>query len=161
MRTTVIYGSDAGGTKVVASRIAAAAKGKAIDVRKAKVGDFEDCDLLILGSPTYGLGELQCDWEDSGLALIDAARLEGKTVALFGTGDQFTYADSFVDAIGILYDRVAARGARIIGFTPTEGYDFVASAGERDGHFLGLALDEDNQSDLTERRIAAWIKQLS
>ena len=66
-----------------------------------------------------------------------------------------------VDAIGILYDRVAARGARIIGFTPTEGYDFVASAGERDGHFLGLALDEDNQSDLTERRIAAWIKQLS
>lgn len=159
MRTNVIYGSDAGGTKVVASRIASAVKGRAIDIRKAKIADFEECDLLILGSPTYGLGDLQCDWEDHA-DLIDSAQLDGKPVALFGTGDQFTYPDTFVDAIGILYDRVAARGAKVVGFTDTEGYDFVASAGLRDGRFVGLALDEDNQSELTERRISAWIKQL-
>lgn len=160
MRTNVIYGSDAGGTKVVATRIASAVKGRAVDIRKATLSDFEECDLLILGSPTYGLGELQCDWEDHA-DLIDAARLDGKAVALFGTGDQFTYPDTFVDAIGILYDRVAAKGARMVGATAVDGYDFVASAGVRDGRFVGLALDEDNQSELTQGRIAAWIKQLA
>lgn len=159
MRANIIYGSDAGGTKVVATRIAAALGGRSIDIRKAKIADFEDCDLLVLGSPTYGLGELQCDWEDR-LSLLEGAQLQGKAVALFGTGDQLTYPDSFVDAIGILYDRVVGKGARVLGFTDADGYDFIASTALRDGRFVGLALDDDTQSDLTEGRIAAWTKQL-
>lgn len=160
MKINVIYGSDAGGTKVVAGRIASALKGRAIDIRKASTTDFEECDLLVLGSPTYGLGELQCDWEDR-MAVLEGARLQGKTVALFGTGDQLTYPDSFVDAIGILYDRVVDKGAHVVGFTETDGYDFTASAALRDGRFVGLALDEDTQSELSEGRIAAWIRQLA
>ncbi|MCR6632355.1 MAG: flavodoxin FldA [Magnetospirillum sp.] len=160
MSITVIYGSDGGGTKAVASRIAAKLKGQAVDIRKAKPADFENCDLLVLGSPTYGLGELQCDWEDH-IGKLDEVNLEGKAVALFGTGDQMTYPDSFVDAIGILYDRVVEKGARVVGFTDTEGYDFTGSVAVRDGRFVGLALDEDNQSSQTERRITAWTNQLT
>ena len=159
MRVTVIYGSDGGATKAVASRIAKKAQGKAIDIKSASPGDFEACDLLILGCPTYGNGDLQVDWE-SHLGTLKAARLTNKKVALFGTGDQASYPESFVDAIGILYDHVVEQGAQVVGFTDTTGYDYIASAAERDGRFVGLALDQDGQSSLTEKRITSWISQL-
>ena len=119
----------------------------------------ETCDLLILGSPTYGLGDLPSDWEDK-LGLLESADLSGKRVALFGTGDQLGYPDSFVDAMGILYDRVVAKGAEVVGFTDTAGYTYSASRAERDGRFVGLALDEDGQPGRTDQRIQAWIGQL-
>lgn len=132
---------------------------RAINILKAESSDFTDCSLLILGCPTYGDGELQIDWEDN-LALLQNAHLEGKTVAIFGTGDQDIYPDSFVDAIGILYDIVIERGAKVIGFTDPVGYHFTRSLAVRDGHFVGLALDEDNQPFETDDRVAAWLKQI-
>lgn len=160
MNVTVIYGSDSGTTKTIAKRIAAGLGGRALDITAAKKADFEGCDLLVLGSPTYGIGDLQIDWEDK-LGLLRQASLTGKPVALFGTGDQATYADSFVDAIGILHDIAVEQGAVIVGHTATDGYSHTASLAERDGRFVGLALDEDCQSELTEGRIAAWVAQLA
>lgn len=160
MNVTVIYGSDAGCTKTIAARIASKIKGKAIDIRKAKVADFEDCDLLILGSPTVGFGDLQSDWEDR-LGVLEEACLAQKKVALFGTGDQMTYPESFVDAMGVLYDRLVEKGAEVIGFTSPDGYNFAASTALREGRFVGLALDEDCQSSKTEGRISSWINQLT
>lgn len=160
MNVTVIFGSDSGSTKAIATRIASKTRGKAIDIKTAGAADFENCDLLILGCPTYGFGDLQSDWEDN-LPALEEADLENKTVALFGTGDQVLYPDTFIDAVGILYDRVVAKAARVVGFTDTVGYEFSSSAALRDGRFVGLALDEDNQSSRTEGRITAWIGQLS
>ncbi|ABC21184.1 flavodoxin FldA [Rhodospirillum rubrum] len=159
MGTTVIYGSDGGTTQGVAKRIASPLQAKVVDIKVATTDDLEGCDLLILGAPTYGLGDLQCDWE-SRIGVLDSAKLTGKRVALFGTGDQIGYPDSFVDAMGILYDRVVALGATVVGFTATQGYDYSYSLAERDGQFVGLALDEDNQSSLTGKRIAAWVDHL-
>lgn len=160
MSVNVIFGSDAGATRGVASRIAKRVQGKAIDIATATQADFETCSLLILGSPTYGAGDLQTDWELGGLDKLGAANLAGKKVALFGTGDQVGYPDSFVDAMGLLYDQVVAKGAVVVGFTDTAGYDYTASKAERDGRFVGLALDEDGESSKTEKRITAWISQL-
>ena len=70
------------------------------------------------------------------------------------------YPESFVDAIGILYDTVLEKGAKVVGLTENSGYDFTKSLGLRDGQFMGLALDEDNQSGKTEARINAWISQI-
>ena len=81
-------------------------------------------------------------------------------MAIFGTGDQVSFPDSFVDAIGILYDVVARKGAEVIGCTDPAGYDFTRSAALRDGKFVGLAIDEDNQSGETEARVTAWLSQL-
>lgn len=159
MRVTVIYGSDAGATKAVAARIAKRLGGRLLDVAEAEIDDYEGCDLLILGSPTYGVGDLQTDWELH-VANLDGADLADCKVALFGTGDQATYPDSFVDAMGILYDKVVARGGEVIGFTEIDGYEFVRSTAVRGGRFVGLALDEDTQGHLTTGRIDAWVEQL-
>ena len=32
--------------------------------------------------------------------------------------------------------------------------------GDQDGKFLGLALDQDNEDDQTEGRVAAWVEQI-
>lgn len=159
MIVTVIYGSDGGATKGVASRISKKAQGRSVDIKAATPADFENCDLLILGSPTYGDGTLQADWEEH-IDKLRGARISGKKVALFGTGDQETYPDSFVDAMGILYDEVVGRGAVVVGFTETEGYDYTGSTAERDGRFVGLALDQDTQSGKTDKRVTAWLTTL-
>lgn len=160
MRVTVVYGSDQGCTRGIANRIAGKLNGKSLDIKKARSADLEAAQLLILGSPTYGCGDLQSDWEDR-IAVLDKADLDGKTVALFGMGDQMTYPECFCDAVGILYDRLLAKGARVVGFTEPEGYDFSSSAALRDGRFVGLLLDEDNQSELTDERIEAWVGGLA
>lgn len=160
MNITVIYGSDAGATKAVAARIAKKIQGKAIDIKSATTADFESCDLLILGAPTYGNGDLQSDWE-AHIDTLKSADITNKKVALFGTGDQVNYPESFVDAMGILYDHVVEQGGVVVGFTETDGYDYSASTAERDGRFVGLALDQDNQSSKTDKRITTWISQLT
>src|SRR5690606_2432571 len=86
--------------------------------------------------------------------------LEGKTVALFGLGDSGAYPDTFVDAMAELYEVVTQCGAKVVGQVPVDNYDFDSSRAVMDGHFVGLALDEDNESDLTEKRISAWVEQL-
>ena len=94
-------------------------------------------------------------------AKLEEAELANKRVAIFSTGDQMSFPDSFVDAIGILHDVVARKGADVIGYTDPAGYDFARSAALRDGKFVGLAIDEDNQSDETEARITAWLSQFA
>jgi len=156
MSVTIIYGSDNGSTRAAARAIAARFPGAIqIDVSKATKADFESADLLILGTPTYGLGDLQDDW-DRATRILETTDLNGRLVALFGLGDQSGYADTFVDGVGTLYDLVVARGAKVIGHTSTDGYDFEESKAVRDGDFVGLILDDDNQRDLTAGRIAAW-----
>ena len=41
-----------------------------------------------------------------------------------------------------------------------EGYDFKGSAADIDGRIVGLMLDEVNRPDLTDTRIAEWVKSL-
>ena len=63
--------------------------------------------------------------------------------------------------MGILYKKLLERGARGgIGFTPTDSHEFDESLGVIDGQFCGLAIDEDNQEDLTEERIEEWAKSM-
>ncbi len=159
MSVTIIFGSDGGATKGVASKISKKCQGRTVDIKDATADDFENCHLLILGSPTYGDGTLQTDWEDN-IDKLRSANLKGKKVALFGTGDQQAYPTSFLNAMGILYDEVSELGAQVIGFTDTTGFDYVESTAERDGKFVGLALDLDTQSGMTEKRVTAWLSQL-
>ena len=86
----------------------------------------------------------------------------GKTVALYGLGDQFGYGDFFLDAMGMLHDVIVKNGASIVGHWPTEGYEFDASKAKIPGEdmFVGLALDEDQQAELTKARLDAWCAQV-
>ena len=59
-------------------------------------------------------------------------------------------------------DIVEAKGAVVVGNWSTEGYEFEASKALIDENtFIGLALDEDRQPELTESRVDAWIELLN
>jgi flavodoxin II len=116
---------------------------------------------LILGIPTWDYGELQEDW-DRLWDEIDNIDFSNKVVALYGLGDQLGYPDWFQDAMGYLYHKVEERGATIIGFWPSEGYQFNSSHALTPDNkfFVGLPLDEENEFELSEQRIQQWCRQL-
>ena len=91
---------------------------------------------------------------------FDNIDLSDKKIAIYGCGDQEGYPDSYQDAIGILARKLRERNATIIGFTSTESHTFEESLGLENGQFMGLALDDDNQPDLSESRIKKWVEQL-
>ena len=47
-----------------------------------------------------------------------------------------------------------------MGYWSAEGYEFNESKALKDGKFVGLAIDEDNQSELTDSRIESWVAQI-
>ena len=116
--------------------------------------------MLILGTSTWGVGELQDDWQ-SGINLLQSADLSSTTVAFFGFGDQESFGDTYLDAMGELYATAAPKAAKVVGKTSVEGYSHTASRAVVDGVFCGLALDDANQPDKTDERINDWIKQIS
>ena len=122
--------------------------------------DIVDCHQnLVLGTSTWGAGELQDDWYD-GLKVLQQANLSGKTIALFGCGDCQSYSDTFVGGIGELYNGIKQSGAHFIGEVDTDGYSFDDSEAVVEGKFIGLPLDDVNEDDKTDARIDAWTAQL-
>jgi len=161
----LFYGSDEGNTANVAELIALHLSEELVDIidlAHASAEDFSQYDRIILGAPTWFFGQMQSDWEDF-WEEFQAIDFNGKTVALFGLGDQVTYADFFLDAMGIIYQAVTAAQGHVIGYWPDHDYDFQSSKAllADEGHFVGLAIDEHNQEDLTQERIALWSQQLS
>ncbi|MBV5283824.1 MAG: flavodoxin [Paludibacter sp.] len=159
----IIYGSSGGNTKDVAKKIAKKlvnAEVTLIDVSKASVTDFETYSNLILGTSTWGFGDLQDDW-DGFLSKLKSINLENKTIALFGLGDSSSYSDSFVDGMGILYETIKDKDCKIIGYISAERYNYDSSRAEEAGMFVGLALDEDNEYDKTDNRINDWLSDIS
>lgn len=159
----LFYGSTTGKTEDIAERIQEALGGEDVvtlhDISEAENSDFEQYNNLIIASPTWDIGELQSDW-DGYYPDLDDLDFSGKTVAYFGTGDQIGYADNFQDAMGILEAKISELGGKTIGYWSIDGYDFNESKAVKNGKFVGLAIDEDNQSDLTDERISAWTTQL-
>jgi len=129
-----------------------------------EVEDLKTCDYYIIGGSTVGAETWQ-EAEDSNkwaqfFILLDRVDLQNKTVAFFGLGDQILYPSHFVDGLGVFKDEFGKRNAKIVGEWPTEGYEFIESQGMSDDRFFGLALDHDQQPELTDSRIENWIEIL-
>ena len=160
-RIGIYYGSTSGNTQTLAEEIGkklGVASSDIYDVSSAKA-DFSAYDVLLFGSSTYGMGDLQDDWEDY-IEKVKGADLKNKKVALFGCGDSSSYGDSFGDALGIIYKAIKNSGCEFLGKTSLEGYTYDSSEAIVDGQFVGLLIDEDNESDMTDQRIALWIEDL-
>ncbi len=161
MKTGIFYGSTLGNCQKVAQKIQAAFLPDAADlinIEDAGIKTFEGYSNLILGTSTWGVGEMQEGWEKFA-GQLEKLNMSGKKVAFFGVGDQVEWADSFVNGMGMLHHRVS-RLADVVGFTSMEGYDFEISLAIIDNQFVGLAIDDVNQPDLTDERITNWVAQL-
>ena len=162
----LIFGTDTGNTEEIGDKIASifATHGYPVDminVIDATPQTIAAFDFIIMGIPTWDFGGIQEDWEQFEEQIL-ATKLHGKTVALYGLGDQFGYGDYFLDAMGWLNNRVLRTGANVIGEWSTEGYEFEASlAADKDKKtFCGLAIDEDQQIELTDKRVDLWVTML-
>ncbi|OUO00554.1 flavodoxin FldA [Bacteroides clarus] len=162
-KTGIFYGSSTGTCEDLANQIADKMGVAASDVHSAdklSADLVKEYDLLILGTSTWGDGELQDDWYD-GIKVLKSADLSFKSIALFGCGDSESYCDTFCDGMGILYEDLKDSGCSFIGNkVGTDGYSFSSSIAVVNGTFVGLALDEVNESDKTAERIDNWTAEL-
>ena len=114
----IIYGSSTGNTENVAESVKEALGSCGLEVRLKNVkdtqpGELKEYETIILGSSTWGMGELQDDFVafEQGLKKINLDRKKG---AVFGCGDSIMYPDTFCEAVHILEKRLKSCGARII-----------------------------------------------
>ena len=158
----VFYGSSTGTAEDIAGRIASKLgipTDDVHDVANITAEMVEGYDSLILGTSTWGSGEMQDDWYD-GVNVLKGQPLDGKKVALFGCGDCESYSDDFCNGVGELFDSLEGKGIEFVGSVSTDGYTYDGSSAERDGQFIGLLIDEINESDQTDGRINAWTESI-
>lgn len=159
-KTIVVFGSSTGTCEGIAGDIAAKLGTEAINVSDLTADVIAENDNLILGTSTWGAGEVQDDWYD-GLNTLKAADLNGKTVALFGNGDSASYADTFCGGMAEIYNVVKQGGANVVGAVDAAEYSYDDSEAVIDGQFVGLALDNDNEESKTAGRIDAWLATIT
>ena len=160
-KTGVFYGSSTGTCEELANQIAEKLGVSSTDVHsvdKMTADKIKEYEVLVLGTSTWGDGELQDDWY-SFLEDLKKRDLRGKQVALFGCGDSGCYPDTFCDAIGLLYEGLQGCGCTFIGSFEPQGYAATSSLVCSEGRFLGLAIDE-SAPEKTDARVAAWCRQL-
>lgn len=156
-KTGIFFGTNTGMTQEIAEQLAELLnidKSDVHDVAGSAPTDVADYGALLLGTSTWGDGDLQENWEDfiNGLSALD---LTGKKVALFGCGDT-SMSDTFCNGVGILYDRLKDSGAEFVGEFNTDGYEFDHSEAVKDGKSVGLLIDNVNHAEMTPERLDLW-----
>lgn len=160
MSIVIVYGSMTGTTEDVAKQIGSAFDAAAVvSAADADGTTFDGCEFLILGASTWGMGDLQDDMA-AFLVEFGSMNVSIKSGAVFGLGDQSCYADTYVNGMADMAGAIKAKGIKLLGATSAAGYDHADSLAQTGDQFVGLALDEDNQSDQTAGRIDAWVRQL-
>lgn len=157
MKTAIFYGSTTGTTEMVAGKVGELLGAEVLSA--TEIDRVEEYDFVIFATSTWGMGDLQDDWYEA-LDKLKTKNLSGKKVGLIGIGDQFGFGDTFVDGIGTIYEEIKDMGINLIGKTSTDGYSFSGSKAVVDDEFVGLVIDENNQSELTDERINAWVEKV-
>ena len=139
--TLIIYGTTIGNTEILAGKIDSVLKSREVEttmknVTDASVNELSEYDVILLGSSTWGDGELQDDFAVfySDLEEVD---LKGKKAAVFGPGDS-SY-ENFCEAVNILEKRLKKCGAELL--------------------LDGLKIDGD--VDESDEMVEKWTQQLT
>jgi len=165
MAFSIFFATSTGKTEDIADRLKELLPGtEAKDVDGiSSVDELVSAEALICCVPTWNTG---ADEARSGTAWDDLAQeipdqdFAGKPVAILGLGDSSGYSDFFCDAMEELYSAFSKSGAKMIGKVATDGYTYDDSKSVVDGKFCGLPIDEDNESELTDQRLSAWVTQI-
>jgi len=167
----IFFGTDTGTTRLIAKKLSKKLgdelAAKPLNVNRTAVQEFLQYDALILGTPTYGMNQLPGtdtgiqagSWAEF-LPQLEAVDLSGKCIALYGLGNQEKYSERFADSLIHLYRFFSQKGAQLVGDWDTEGYTFTHSQAVVEGRFVGLVVDQQSQSLLTEQRLDVWLEQI-
>ncbi len=167
----LFFGTETGTTRLIAKKIYKLLgddiASKPINVNRITPAELLQYDALILGTPSYGVGEipglsagcLERNWEEF-LSQLDNPDLSAKRIAMFGLGAQERYAERFASSLMALYQVFAGYGAEMIGDWSTEGYTFEHSASVVNDHFVGLVIDQRTQGMYTDQRLQDWVAKV-
>jgi len=158
-KIAIVFGSSTGETEKVAEKLKTLlGDADLFNAEDVDPKELQPYDLLIFGASTTGVGDLQDDWEGL-LPKVEKMNFAGKKVALFALGDSASFSTSFAGAMYHLYKALKGK-VDIIGSVSADDYTFDESDSVIDGKFVGLAIDEDNESDKTPDRLAHWVESL-
>ena len=160
----LFYGSSTDNTKIASEYIVDYIRNEGHEIECHNIDDVDveeiiNYDNIIIGCPTWHIGELQEDW-DSVFLKYEKLNFSGKIGAFFGCGDQVGYPDNFLDAIGILAKPFIKNGGNLVGKCSREEYDFNDSAALDEGELLGLGLDYDNEEEECEGQMIMWMEDI-
>ena len=163
----LFFGPEKGSVHRVAEKVKAAFGEEQIElisVNEASATDLEKYDKIIFGISTVGKETWDSNYSNTDWSkffpTISKVDYSGKTVAIFGLGDHITYSGYFVNAMGVLAKELIKNGANIVGQVDPSGYEFDESEAVIDGKFIGLPIDEDFEPELTDERVANWVKSI-
>lgn len=166
----VFFGTSTGSTEEAADLISAEfgeAASEPIDIDEVQgsvASEFAKFDSLVVGTPTWNTGadteRSGTGWDEIYYSEMEALKIAGKKVAVFGLGDSISYGENFADATGELHDVFDSLGCKMIGYTSTEGYQHQDSKSIRGDSFCGLLLDAVNEEELSEDRVKNWVASL-
>ena len=136
-----------------------------IPVKEVEKGDLDKYNKIILVGSTVGAdhwdNEIIVDEWIEFFTKIKEINFEKKNVVIVGLGNSVLYPSHFADGMAVLYERIIKQNAKVLGKVDAKGYDFEDSeAVNDDGFFCGLAIDEDNEAELTTERLEKWISSL-
>ncbi len=160
----IVYATARGRTKKVVERLAQQLGEQMMvsvgEIKEVDLQTLHTYDLVVAGSPTYGIGDLHPAWQSVN-ASIECLRLNHVLVALFALGDQRYHGQTFGGSLKHLDAIFAQTGAVRIGQTRCEGYQFAhCPALAADGTLPGLLLDEISQRRSSPQRIEQWVQKL-
>lgn len=170
-RIGIFFGTETGTTRLIAKKIhkllGDELAAKPLNVNRIEPADMFQYDALILGTPSYGEGQipgrsagcLETNWEEF-LSKVGTPDLTGKRIAMFGLGAQERYSERFASSLMALYQRFESWGAEMIGDWSTEGYEYQYSASEKNGRFVGLVIDQRTQGMYTDERLQRWVQEI-
>ncbi len=162
-KTGIFYSFHTNKTSKVSEKIVEAFGSEnlvVVNAEEVNEENFLQFDNYIIGVATWWDGELPNYWDEF-VPAIEDMDLSGKKFAIYGLGDQKLYPENFNDGVGIFAELVESCGAKVVGFTSREGYDYECSRAERDENkFCGLCIDQENQARLTKGRIEKWVESL-
>ena len=165
MAFTIFFATSTGKTEDIADRLKELIPGSETkDVDDISPDELVEAESLICCIPTWNTG---ADEARSGTAWDDLVQeipnldFAGKTVGIVGLGDSSGYSDYFCDAMEELYTAFLKSGASMVGKVSPDSYTYDDSKSVIDGMFCGLPIDEDNESELSDQRLSAWVEQIS
>jgi flavodoxin I len=169
----MFFGTETGTTRLIAKKMQKKLGDeicdKPVNVNRIAPDEMLKYDALILGTPSYGIGEIpgkgaagcfEPNWEEFLAQMPANPNFSGKRIAFFGLGAQERYADRFCSSLFALVEKFRGWGAEIVGDWPIAGYTYENSAAEVDGRFIGLVIDQRTQGMFTDERIDLWLAQV-